>query len=397
MASPANDDIPTFRIDLARPPELRYVDVAASFGPRIKTLGHVFDELLESMLGSKWLASIAKFAAWLFLRRVHDGEQTREIKGFIDIAGVDLYLVVALNVFLDVMMSCTAGCVQVDTKHGEHQAAGSNLMHFRTLDWGLDPLRDILVILEYVDTSKDPDHVIATSITYAGFVGVLTGIRENLSLSLNYRPIHLCDNWALRKHQCLVILGFRPAISSIIRSTFFSPQHTTCKNAANPSIVDMARSIASIPTAPCYLTFSDGKKAVVVEKDLLSGRIRAADNFIVQTNHDSGHAMGCLPNGVSDDAQPATPHPDLWLADSSERMDVILEKWVDHSGQQDSSGGNRDATSGVWDIGTKPVAEENLRAWMRDDKISNMYTHFACIMDPCTGTIRWVERGPRLQ
>ncbi|KAK7430665.1 hypothetical protein QQZ08_002708 [Neonectria magnoliae] len=347
MASPANDDIPTFRIDLARPPGLRYVDVAASFGPRIKTLGHVFDELLESMLGSKWLASIAKFAAWLFLRRVHDGGQTREIKGFVDVASVDLFLVVALNVFLDVMMSCTAGCVQVDTQRGGDEAAGSNLMHFRTLDWGLDPLRDISVVLEYVDTSKDPDHVIATSITYAGFVSVLTGIRENLSLSLNYRPIHLCDNWALRKHQCLVILGFRPAISSILRSTLFNLQHTTCKDAASPSIVDMARNITSIPTAPCYLTFCDGKRAVVVEKDLFSGRMRTASNFIVQTNHDSCHAMGCLPNKLSDDAKPASPHPDLWLADSSERMDVILEKWIGHSGQQDSNADSRDATAGL--------------------------------------------------
>lgn len=168
-----DSDIPTFRIDLARSPEDRYVDVAATFGPRIRTLGHVFDELLESMLGSKWLARIAKFLARVFLRRVHDEEETREIRGFAKVARCDLFLVVALNVFLDVMMGCTAGCVKVKGK----QVQDERLMHFRTLDWGLDPLRDLVVVLEYVDSSKDPDHVIATSITYAGFMGVLTGVK----------------------------------------------------------------------------------------------------------------------------------------------------------------------------------------------------------------------------
>lgn len=168
-----DSDIPTFRIDLARSPEDRYVDVAATFGPRIRTLGHVFDELLESMLGSKWLARIAKFLARVFLRRVHDEEETREIRGFTKVARCDLFLVVALNVFLDVMMGCTAGCVKVKGKHVQDE----RLMHFRTLDWGLDPLRDLVVVLEYVDSSKDPDHVIATSITYAGFMGVLTGVK----------------------------------------------------------------------------------------------------------------------------------------------------------------------------------------------------------------------------
>lgn len=52
------------------------------------------------------------------------------------------------------------------------------LLHFRTLDWGMDELRDLLVVLEFVDTSTDdPEHVIARSITYAGFVGTLTAVR----------------------------------------------------------------------------------------------------------------------------------------------------------------------------------------------------------------------------
>lgn len=176
MAPSTEDDIPTFRVDLARPPELRYVDIAASYGPRIQSLAHVFDEILEAMLPYKWLVAIAKFAAKTLFRRVYDDEQTKEIRGFAQSSGVDLYLIIALNVFLDAMMGCTTGCVRVNTNslNGESK---SRLMHFRTLDWGLDALRELVIIVEYVDSSKDPDHVIATSITYAGFVGMLTGLR----------------------------------------------------------------------------------------------------------------------------------------------------------------------------------------------------------------------------
>ena len=171
------DDIPTFRVDLARPPELRYVDVAAAYGPRIRSLGHVFDEILDAMLQYKWLVYIAKLAARVLLRGVHDAEQTREIKGFAQASGVDLYLIVALNVFLDAMMGCTTGCIRVNARRSADGTSSNSMMHFRTLDWGVDALRDLVVIIEYVDTSKDPDYVIATSVTYAGFVGILTGIR----------------------------------------------------------------------------------------------------------------------------------------------------------------------------------------------------------------------------
>lgn len=177
MATPVKKDIPTFRVDIARPPEVRYNEIATAFGPTLRNLGHVFDEILAALLGYKWLVFIAKFAAKVLLRGVHDPEQTREIRGFAKASGVDLYMVVALNVFLDALMGCTAGCVRVKSKQSSEEKPDFRLMHFRTLDWGVDALRDLVIVVEYVDSSKDADHVIATSITYAGFVGMLTGLK----------------------------------------------------------------------------------------------------------------------------------------------------------------------------------------------------------------------------
>ena len=52
------------------------------------------------------------------------------------------------------------------------------MMHFRTLNWTMDELRSVLVVLEFVKSkSEDPREVLARSVTYAGFVGCLTGVR----------------------------------------------------------------------------------------------------------------------------------------------------------------------------------------------------------------------------
>jgi hypothetical protein len=52
------------------------------------------------------------------------------------------------------------------------------MMHFRTLDWGMDGLRDVLVVLEFVRSeSETPEKVLYRTVSYAGFVGVLTGVR----------------------------------------------------------------------------------------------------------------------------------------------------------------------------------------------------------------------------
>lgn len=178
-ASSPSDDIPTFRIDLARPPELRYYEVATEFGSRMRSMSLVFDELLQGMLGYRVLAVLAKLAARLFLRRLYDVEQTKEVTAIAKVARLDLYLIIALNVFLDILMGCTAGCVTVQPQrlNGGALDGSLRLMHFRTLDWGMDALRDLLVRLEYVDSSTGSDRVIATTVTYAGFVGTLTGVR----------------------------------------------------------------------------------------------------------------------------------------------------------------------------------------------------------------------------
>lgn len=174
-------------------------------------------------------------------------------------------------------------------------------------------------------------------------------------------------------------------------------------------IVEQAQKLALLPSSPCYLTLCDGEQGVVIEKDLFSGRIKSANQFIVQTNHDSDHSSCCKESETGKDGTGA-PHNELWLKDSTDRMGVIQRKWTEHATQagHDNEADlsevkrNGDCIShqlvkNADDIDLGALSEETLRQWMKDEAISNNFTHFACILDAVTGKIRWIARGPTPQ
>ncbi|KAK6214166.1 hypothetical protein LQW54_004592 [Pestalotiopsis sp. IQ-011] len=189
MASPSirimaetspSDPIPTYQIDLARPPETRYDEISKDFGPRMRSLIGLFDEIMSCFVPFAFLRRVFTMVASLLVRRVYDAEEMKEIKGIASATGVDLYLLVTLNNLLDCLLGCTSGAVLVKPtarKTASRVSDEPRLMHFRTLDWGMDGLRDLLVVLEYVDSRNTGSKVLARSITYAGFVGTLTAIR----------------------------------------------------------------------------------------------------------------------------------------------------------------------------------------------------------------------------
>jgi hypothetical protein len=176
------EPIPTYRIDLSLPPEQRYLQVATDFGPKMRHITPLFDEVLSTIIPWRQLRRWIEFLASIFLKRVYSSEETKELKGIAKASGVALYILIALNVLLDSLLGCTSGGVMTSLdKLGGKRATGpaeERMLHFRTLDWGMDPLRSVLVQLEFVRSkSVDPEKVIARTVTYAGFVGALTGVR----------------------------------------------------------------------------------------------------------------------------------------------------------------------------------------------------------------------------
>lgn len=221
-----DDPIPTILVDISQPPQERYNELCNAFGEQMRHVTFLLDEILKFAVPHPWGAfrMMAKGLLRATARRMYNHEETEELRGISRKTGIKMHVLVAFNVLLDCMMGCTSGAALVNHNHkmeselspvdvenpsssvnyeSNVEAGGAlkderynlrtrskgsasgvtapgedGLMHFRTLDWGMDSLRSLLVVLEYVDSSTQyPSKVIARSVTYAGFVGVLTGVR----------------------------------------------------------------------------------------------------------------------------------------------------------------------------------------------------------------------------
>ncbi|KAH0564959.1 hypothetical protein GP486_001653 [Trichoglossum hirsutum] len=397
--------IPTYTIDLSLQPSQRYVKLARDFQDSISDLVVLFDEIIHGVQPSIRV-SVIKFLSRALLRRVYSEEETEELRGISEATGVEMFLLVALNTFLDLFMGCTSGGVRTRDSGNTHER---RMLHFRTLDWGMDSLRQVLVNLEFV---REPgSEVIARSITYAGFVGVLTGVRRNLSISLNFRPNHngggLIPHIRFYMHHLLVLFGFRPAIASTLRGFLLSGassaprlrkvrrNYSSTNEKASDSVVDTAPSLAliaehlpKVPTTAAYIIFCDGTSTMVLEKDLRTAVVRERRDFIVATNNDENHESD---NQTEQDARKTIIHLSEMaglIEESINRKGCIRRRW--RKAVRHSTGKDPDSFP-TEDQGVAVTMKEVVR-WVNKFPTTNECTHFACVMDPKDGKIVYVRR-----
>ncbi|KAJ5176872.1 beta subunit of N-acylethanolamine-hydrolyzing acid amidase-domain-containing protein [Penicillium canariense] len=423
---------PVFRINLSLPPSERYVELARSYRDRMRALRGMFDELIHGISpkipvkGVHWLARLS-------LRRLYADEETDELHGISRVTDIDMYLLICLNTVLDLLMGCTSGGVR--TKSGSQLT----MLHFRTLDWGMDPLRDLIVQLEFV-RNDDPEKVLATSITYVGYVGVLTGVRQDLSMSLNFRPVHdESRNLAFYTNHLLVLLGMRQSVSSLLRECLFSfPSEPRPRKNPLSTLEQIVAHVPSMPTTAVYLIFSDGITTVTMEKDHRTAIVRSSPSFIIVTNHDQ-QPGSASPKAVADEKRKnhvglslISPDGQVMadlIEDSNERRDCMQTRWNEkvqqaihakedalkkitaHIDQLDQPQGSRSSMRLRKKREEEAEEAERLRASMRvaaDDSVAvtkkeaiswlttfpvlNETTHYATIMDPSKGKVAWVRR-----
>lgn len=425
--------IPIFRINLSLPPIERYVALATLYRDRMRALRGMFDELIKS-ISPKIPVQLIHKLAWLCLRRLHTRDETEELRGISRTTDIDMYLLICLNTVLDLLMGCTSGGLRARST-----ASGTRMLHFRTLDWGMDPLRDLIVQLEFV-RDADPDKVIATSITYVGFIGVLTGVRQDLSVSLNFRPVHdTTRNYAFYANHLFVLLGLRQSISSLLRQCILLPtSDDQDKKSLFASLAEIVANVPDIPTTAAYLVFSDGSSTVTMEKDHRAAVVRSSPSFIVATNHDQ--EGDSTPSEAVADAKRKS-HVGLSLVsdgmqamadlieDSNERRDCMQSKWdqevrkrkalvdqlsskrsrilAEPSGSRSSlrlrklredeqieveAKQKRIAALSNDDGSDIAVQESHVVDWLTSFPVLNETTHYAAIMDPSKGNVAWARR-----
>jgi hypothetical protein len=153
----------------------------------------------------------------------------------------------------------------------------------------------------------------------------------------------------------------------------------------------LATTLAESRSAPCYLILSSSTRTTVIEKDLLDGKVRSAPDFIVHTNHDV-KIRGSFDPTPPQKEKSTILGMDAFLEESEERRDCIQKKWdslvTRQAKKRKETGEGKEG-----DTVATVVREKTLQAWVNAYPIMNECSHFGCIMDPKTGTIRWLERG----
>ncbi|KAJ5573742.1 beta subunit of N-acylethanolamine-hydrolyzing acid amidase-domain-containing protein [Penicillium hispanicum] len=416
---------PIYQINLSLPPIQRYVELATIYRDRMRALRGMFDELIHSISPRIPIKPVHKLAK-LFLRRLYTADETDELRGISHATDIDLYLLICLNTVLDLLMGCTSGGVRV--RGGPSHPP--RMLHFRTLDWGMDPLRALIVELEFV-RAEQPGQVLARSITYVGFVGVLTGVREDLSASLNFRPVHdESRNCAFYSNHALVLLGLRQSVSSLLRQCIVPPVE-----AGLASLASIVERVPGMPTTAAYLIFCDGKTAVTMEKDYRSAVVRSSESFIIATNHDQ-EPGSAAPETVAADkrrnhlglslvSSEAQVMADL-VEDSNERRGCMQAHWDREVRKQNAQARLQAAKTNTQHLaepaGTRSslrlrqrreeqeaetqrldefdaddeskvsITEKQTTTWLTTFPVLNETTHYAAIMDPTQGRFAWVRQ-----
>ncbi|KAL9614447.1 MAG: hypothetical protein Q9167_001050 [Letrouitia subvulpina] len=356
---------PKYIIDLSLPPAERYKRIATDFKPTIIALPVLFDDLVKELRPELSVTGVRRIAR-LTLRRLYSEEETEEIRGIYEVTGIEMYLLIALNVLLDLFMGCTSGGIKVS------EGQNSRMLHFRTLDWGMDPLRKIVVHLDFVEQSGGP--IVASSVTYVGFVGYLTGVRKGLSASLNFRAKHSAtsrlDNFRFYFHNLLVLLGFRPTISSLLRQCII-PQNPRFKKTKSQvwNLDSIEQHFPGLKSTAAYLIFCDGERVVILEKDHHTAIVRSSREFAVVCNHDQDEDPG---TEISSSLH-AEIGMDFLIAESISRQDILTNLWNTSKSR------------------SKPITSRRLEPWIDKRPITDTETHFASLMDPKAGKIIWTK------
>lgn len=141
-----SEEPPLYHVDLSLPPQSRYSQICSDYKDEIAKLIPIYDDILSYTQSPRFFAFLAK----TLLKKVFSREETEEIKGIAKDTGVPLHLVVAYNTFLDLFSGCISGGVKAKVP----RAKENRILHFRNLDWSMEPLRDMIIRVEYLVSGK---------------------------------------------------------------------------------------------------------------------------------------------------------------------------------------------------------------------------------------------------
>lgn len=169
--------VPRYKINLDLPPEQRWQEVGRTYRRDFKAVQAKVKEDMADMLGKKKAKIVEAIANGVLggVTRAGIIYYGRELRGLAEAAQIPVGKLALLQLVYEAASCCTSIVV--------HDSEGTPI-HIRTMDWGMDFLRPLTCEFEF--QSKGQTVFVACS--WAGYVGVLTGMRPNgYSVSVNFR------------------------------------------------------------------------------------------------------------------------------------------------------------------------------------------------------------------
>lgn len=404
---------PCFTIDLSQPPKDRYEKVCVYYkkvlGPG--TLCRLLEDVLHQGCQAIWLstgwACLLRWAARTILRRIHDDEEQAELEGIAQAMSVPMHLLVALNALVDMMMGCSTSGLRTVCGDGEETA----MLHLRIMDWHMPRLRRLVVELAFVRRSGSP--VVATSLTYFGYVGVFTGVRRGLSMSINFRAQHARTSkrqrMAYRAHQLGVLVGTRRSVSSYLRHCLLTPDaaldgQEPKREAQGSKDIIQQRQVSPInmpildyivhpdgfsktPSTAAYLLFCTPQTVHLLEKDYRQANALSSTIVLTVCNHDRADVKpkaGAIDGTVELVDRGLNGDSRTFLEFSLNRqltLDALRHQALKVKGR----GRGRSGTTNP----SQAVNFADVVGMGQHGTICHEQTHYIAVMDPAMGKIVW--------
>ena len=199
---------PSFEIDLALPPQERWQEITKSV---VSEHGweHTYEPLLayfEGVLSHDFFVKNDKMITEIVIDpmpKEYRDELTGVFTTLVDMGFGDkitLGEIGLLQLYYELNPSCTAMLVENGV---------GNMLHGRNMDYSLPGLPNITVAVSFTKDEK----VLYQSATFVGYVGIVTGMRNN-GWSIQQNRDLITDQYPLEKNKALISIF--PVLSSMI-------------------------------------------------------------------------------------------------------------------------------------------------------------------------------------
>ena len=252
-------ELKKYVIDLAKPGAERWNEVITDHAYHFQPVMDEIDKILKySGLFGTLAPKLTHVMAKMGTVKYHD-----EILSISKLSGFPLGKLVLMQICYEMFAACTS----VVIKNGNYN------IHYRTMDWEMEFLKPLTIEVEFV---RGDQHLF-NAITWAGYVGIFTGVNSLYSLAVNYRR----SNGTLLGNVKRA-LSMKWPVGYLLRDIL--------ENGDRLKIVKH-RIYRTQLIAPCYVTICPRKLDAVIavrDCDKLVEKRHQADGLLVQTNHDEG-------------------------------------------------------------------------------------------------------------